>query len=70
MNEKSFPMLAGLVALLLVVLLALSFSGRSASVSPQSLRSDAAQAVSGSGGNAALQTVQLPYPVPSTVEIK
>lgn len=71
MNEKSFPLLAGLVALLLVLLLAFSILARPASQgsSPESIgQQDVTPVVSGS--NSVRQSVQLPFPVPATVQIK
>lgn len=70
MNEKSFPMIAGLVALLLMVLLVLAMMGpqsqRPVMPSDGSISQSAPQVRS---GNAVRQSVDLPYPIPATVEV-
>jgi len=72
MNEKSFPMIAGLVALVLVVMLVISMSGKTQrSVQPAPESSAPVQAYRNvQAGGAVAQNVNLPIPVKATVTIK
>ena len=71
MNEKSFPMIAGLVALVLVVLLVISMSNKPVSVVPSQAPSvPQAQTQNAPRGNGTVtQTVQLPSPLTQNVTI-
>lgn len=72
MNEKSFPMIAGLVALVLVVLLVISMSNKPARVVPSQAPSvpqvEAQNAPRANGS--VTQSVQLPSPLTQNVTIK
>ena len=74
MNEKSFPMVSGILALLLVTLLVLSVMGNKNSVAPSSNSAPVARSVSAPTPAPAFngvvqQTIELPEVVPMEVKI-
>ena len=71
MNEKSFPTIAGFVALLLVLLFVI-FAGSNKTQINTSAPSAVSRSAQMSGtptSNSAIQRVELPFPVQSTVTI-
>lgn len=72
MNEKSFPMIAGLVALVLVVLLVISMSGKPVKqpVSVPVVRNEPAVISAPTPNGAVSQSVSVPLPLKQEVKIK